>query len=515
MARKEKLYDFENVINWKSPGKVAEAFTEDIFTKAPFITGPVGAGKSVAADVVKPLMKATCQIPGVNGERHYKITTFRNTLRGAYESTIPTFFNWVPIGIGKFLGSQDRPAEFKFRAAHPVDGGIINITMKWQGMPDNIETLESKLKGSENTDMNFAEADQLPQWGFEYCIGRIGRFPSGINGKPMRPQLWGSFNPTDFDNWLYDLLVENPREIAKLYKQPSALLNAMAPFELNPLAENLHGLPNPEDYYISQAKLARPGYIRRNLMAEFGPIEADGFAVYPEFVMQDHCVDFEVRDDWIYMGFDGGGTPAATFLQYGPHNQIDTIDEVVIFDPLDEKKKKLKTGVGPTEFGEACLRVLARYPGLRIKVGYGDPAAWFKGGADYSFAERLAKVLDTRIEPAPAPNNNIVIREEANRIYFGKRGPGGMAMRRIHPRAKTVLRGMKGEFQYESQMRAGIIMPSDKRARVKNAVSHACEADEYGICGMTGGGQILRLPPRHDFSERAKPLKYKSSGIKW
>ncbi len=509
---REKIFDLSGR-EWKPPGPVAKAFIEDVTTIAPFITGPVGSGKSTAADVVKTIFKAMQQKPDHRGERNYRNLIFRATQRAAWESTIPTFSQWIPFDVGTFRGSQDRPCSFKFKASHPEDHKIINIEVKWLGMPDNLQSLENALKGVETTDINFAEADQLPLWGFEYCLGRRGRFPS--RSEMMFPQLWGSFNPGDYDSWLYELLVneETKKAGAKLYQQPPGLKSEHAPFEVNPAAENLDGLPNP-NYYVEQAGLQRPGYIRRNLMAQFGPIEAEGFAVYPEFVAQDHIVDMKTRDDWLYLGFDGGGTPAATILQWGEYGSLDTIDEVVLFDPLDEKKRKLKSGVGPTEFGEACLRVLARYDGLKIRVAYGDPSAWNSGGQDYSFASRLAQVLNCKVEPAPAPNNSRIIREEANRIYLGKRGVGGLPMRRYNPRVRWLLQGMKGAFEYDWQTKSGVLVPSDKRAVIKNPWSHTCEADEYGACGMTGGGRILRLPPPPGLIlPKSAPQQYKEWSV--
>ncbi len=507
------------ITRWTTPGPQASAFVESA-ADAAFICGPVGSGKSTAADVVKPLLKAQLQIPGADGVRHYRLITFRDTQRNAWKSTIPTVRKWINFDVGEFTGSEDRPCRLKFTARHMHDGGKIVCEFWWFGMPTSREDLEAALKGVEATDMNLAEADQLPRYAFEWCGGRIGRHPSGSMGRAVLPQIWGSFNATDFDAWLYDICVTNPLAGVEFFHQAPALLTDRAPFIVNPNAENLHNLP--EGYYERQARQSRPGYISRALMARFGPVDGEGFLVYPEFVNTDHVAPIEPIDGDLFLGIDGGSTPAATLKQRDQSGRVLTLAECVIYDTNDEKRMTLRAGVGPTQFAENVQMMVQSFEGLRLKKGWIDPSAFYGGDAehgDLAFADRLARVLDVPILPAPTPANDRVLREEATRLLLTKRGDGGRPAILYSPRCRWTLMGLRGQFQYQTTSKNGVLVPSDKRAVVKNKWSHVCEADEYGNAGLMNGAAVLRQMPfggqKHGFGKAAPKTTYKAGGVRW
>jgi hypothetical protein len=519
MGTGENLFDAKDLVTrWKSPGPKATAFVQSS-ADAAFICGPVGSGKSTAADVVKPLMKAQLQVPGANGVRHYRLVTFRDTQRNAWKSTIPTVRKWITTG--KFVGSEDRPCRLEFDTYHIRDGGLIKCEFWWYGMPTDRDELEKSLKGLETTDINLAEADQLPRFAFEWAIGRIGRHPSGALGKVRLPQIFGTLNATDFDSWIYDTCVANPLDGMEFFHQAPALLTDRAPFVVNPAAENLKNIENGEEYYLRQARMSRPGHISRALMAKFGPVEGDGFLVYPEFVDTDHACEFEYQPGDVFLSIDAGSTPAATIKQWGPNGQLDTIDEVVIYDPNDPKRMTLRFGVGPTQFADAVKMTMQRYPDLRLKLGWIDPSAFYGGdgnNGDLCFADKLARELDIPILPAPTPGNARVMREEGTRLQMSKRGDGGRPMYRVHKRCRWLLMGLRGRYLYQTTIKDGVATPSNLRAVIKNFWSHVCEANEYGDAGMLGGSAVLRpVTAMHQYKigQRPQVNKYQSGGVRW
>lgn len=510
----------EMIVAWNSPGPVASAFVADL-SDATFICGPVGSGKSTAADVVKPILKACQQVPGVDGVRHYRLITFRDTQRNAWKSTIPTVGKWLDFNSGKFVGSEDRPCRFDFEMTHPRDHGLIKCEFWWLGMPDSQEALEAALKGVETSDINLAEMDAMQRYAFDVCSGRVGRWPGGARqGRNMFPQIWGSFNATDFDNWCYDLCVENPPEGVTFHHQPPGLLSADPPFKANPLAENIkaHGAGDGE-YWARQARLAKPGSIRRLVMAQFGSIEGDGLLVYPEFVGKDHVAPVVYRSGEVWLAMDGGGTPAGLLLQRAPDGAVEVIDEVVIYHPDDPKRMSLRPGVGPTQFAEACQIACERHNIHRLKGGSSDPAAFFGGDqmhGDLAFADKVGRVLDVQIQPAPVGNNDRVLREEPVRLQLGKRGDGGKAMLRIDPRCRWLLMGMRGRYQYQGVKIDGRVRANKERRVVKNEWSHVCETLEYGLASMVGGRPaLLRKTAGQQLGQRPAVQRYKSQGVRW
>jgi hypothetical protein len=508
------------IVAWNSPGPVASAFVADL-ADATFICGPVGSGKSTAADVVKPVLKACQQKPGADGVRHYRLITFRDTQRNAWKSTIPTVKKWIDFDAGEFTGSEDRPCRLLFRMRHPQDGGLIVCEFWWFGMPSSEQELEAALKGVEASDINLAEADQMSRYAFDWATGRVGRHPSGRLGQNMHPQVWGTFNATDHDHWMHDLCVDNPPEGLTFHHQPAGLLSADPPYRANPLTENIkaHGAGDGE-YWVRQARLSKPGTIKRALMAQFGAIDGDGLVVYPEFVGKDHIAPVTYHGGDVWLAMDGGGTPPGVLIQRAADGGLEVIDEVILYHPDDPKRMTLRAGVGPTQFAEACQIVCERHDIKRLKGGWSDPAAFYAGDAmhgDLAFADKVGRVLDVQIQPAPVGNNDRVLREEGVRLQLGKRGDGGRAMLRIDPRCRWLLMGLRGRFQYQGVKIDGRIRANKERRVVKNEWSHVCEALEYGGAGLVGGRAAL-LRGGGTGLVRPGPAavqRYGSKGVRW
>lgn len=513
------------LMDWRSPGPVSEAFLRSV-KKVSFIVGPVGSGKSTTADVVKCFLKAAMQKPGRDGIRRYRQIVFRKTQRSAYKTTIKTFQNWIKPSAGKFIGSEDRPCTFTFRMLHPEDGGLIECEIQWYGLPENEEDLTEKLKGVEATDMNFAEANELTRWAFDWALGRIGRYPSGEGGEVVNPQIFGTFNACDYDNWVYELFFETESPMIELHIQPPAVLYdaKTKTYSVNPDAENIAGFKTWEkfkEYYETQL-LGKPAYIKHALMVEFGPTETDGFKVYPEFVFDTHSKDIAPNKNPLFLGFDGGNTPAGVISQWGDNGELNILDEIVIFDPNDPKKRTLRAGVGPTQFAAEVRRVLSKYPDLPVQCGYIDPSAFYGGDPKYgdlAFAENVAQKLDIRIDPAPTRGNARILREQGLRDLLSLRGDSGRPLIVISRQCRWMLQGMRSMFLYESITKNGRPVPNDKRAVVKNEWSHVCEALEYNVAGVTKAGALLQVPRGHNKPQdrfAPKPTNlYQSGAIQW
>ena len=523
-----QIYDIQTqlVSSWTAPGPVAAAFLADR-RKVKFICGPVGSGKTTTADVVNPLIKATLQRPGRDGVRHYRLITFRDTQRNAWKSSVPSVLKWLPQSLGKFTGSEDRPCQFKFQARHPADGGLIKIELWWYGIPQDLETLEQALKGVEATDINLAEADGLPRWMYEWSLGRIGRYPAATLGECVNPQIFGTFNAVDFDHWLYDVCVENnDPEFLGFHHQPPAVLGDSWPYTINPAAENVQGYGTFEkfqSYYLDQARGARKPYVKRALKAEFGAVEGEGFLVYPEFTSE-HVKPIPDGKGDLLLGMDAGGTPCAVLGQWADTGEIDLIDECVIYDPKDEKRMTLATGLGPGRFVDALRQMLTPYQGRTIRIGWIDPSAFYGNDPDHgdlAFAVKVARELDIRVEPAPCPGNDRVLREEGLRQRLSLRGEGGRVMLRISPRCRWLLMGLRGKYQYQESTKDGRKVADDKRRVVKNAWSHVCEAAEYLVLGMLGGRRVLNLPVGQPKSRlpgataQGNRNQYRRGGVRW
>jgi hypothetical protein len=466
----------------------------DRFTRA--LAGPIGAGKTVAAGVAEPFYTAMVQKPDSDGVRTAIVGVLRDNYRNLYATTMKTWLDWVPREMGRFVGSDDRPAvhEFEFgapwlpqhRMAGP--GGRCRLRVEWRALGTN--SVEATCRGWELHGAFIDEADTVPETAPSFLAGRVKR--GGRKETRVSRGVWMAFNKADVDHPLYTRCVEEAADHEAnsfgFYDQPSAILPGGPPYITNPEAENLHNLD--ADYYEVAARGQPEWYVRRMIRNMWGASIA-GEPVFSEAAV--HAifspVELEPEDgDELVIGLDGGGTPAAVVIGRSrrfPGRRI-IYAEVVLTDPADPKGRRILHGVGPARFTEALGDLLAsRFPRCRVLQAWGDPAAFYGADREYSDYSDLEKVCHKLGIPVlPAPSNTLALRHEAVRGLIGRANAhDGRPDLLINPSCRWLRRGFGGDYKWEARDPK---QPGKALKVQKTNSSHAMEAAQYGLLGDQG-----------------------------
>ncbi|QJQ31815.1 hypothetical protein GV829_04600 [Sphingomonas lacunae] len=482
----------------KPVGPVAGAFMESRAVIAG-IMGPVGAGKTVAS-IAHCVKLASWQNAVWDPQRgcHVKkcrIAVVRDTYPNLDRTVIKSWHQWFPATMGKWSWGSPRTHNFTMTAGTKGLRGYHEIDMEMIFTAIGEHAVEDVLRGLELTGLWFNEADLLPRSAVDVGIGRIGRYPSAIEGGCAVSQIFCDFNAPDEDNWAYDLFVDQSidpeirqqieeeigqdQPLIAFYRQPGAREKG---------AENLHNLP--KGYYAKQLVGMRADKIRRLIDNQFGAVKS-GMPVYPEWNDSLHVVDklAPVRGLPLRIGMDAGLTPAAVIGQRNALGQTLVLAELAVF--IDEEDGSLGS-IGPTAFGEALADLLqSRFPGFPVEWAAVDPAAAAGtdgSGNELNWLQIAAKASGLRIRPAPVPNNSLDVRLEAVRKPLSRLVEAGRPGLLVSSECKVLRRGFNSGYVFRRTALAG----GDGRYEnkpVKNQYSHVHDALQY-LMVTSGEGRM-------------------------
>ena len=213
-------------ITYKASKTMREFHKSKAFVRA--LLGPIGSGKSVAcclemirvSQAQKPFYESGYDKEGNpigRGIRYTRWVVVRNTYRELLDTTMETFFAWVPKSLGHYSALNS-----KF-VMHTLlgDGTIMHAEFLFRALdrPDDVK----KLLSLEMTGMWLNEAREIPKAILDMGIGRLGRYPSKRMGGPSWHGLIMDTNPPDNDHWWYKLFEENLPDNHAIFKQPSGV----------------------------------------------------------------------------------------------------------------------------------------------------------------------------------------------------------------------------------------------------------------------------------------------------
>lgn len=433
------------------------------------LMGPFRSGKSSAC-VVEIVKRAQAQKPGPDGKRHTRWIVVRNTFRQLEDTTIKTFFQWLPpIHFGDY-----RQTKHDYHI-HGFEGCDIEVMFRALDRPDHVKNLLSL----EVTGGWVNEAREVPWAVIEALQGRVGQFPTMANGGPTWHGLFMDTNPPDTDSKWYKFFEEGdaPAHFAQIFKQPSGLSDR---------AENVAHLVGGRGYYDNLAIGKDAEWIKVYIKGEYGFV-VDGKPVYPEYSDEFHCAkpdkngefpDCTTRADLpVYRGWDWGLTPAAVFCQPLPGGRLMVVDELCA------------TYMGADRFSDEVLAHSSQnYPGREF-IDIGDPAGDDPAQSDESTCFAIVRAKNIAIEPGLQSQQ---IRKESLRRPL-RQVDRGRPMFQIHPRCTKVRKGLMGGYHFRRLQVSG----SDRFRDVpeKNEYSHPVEALEYVCTRLFGEGLTT---PRDD-----------------
>jgi PBSX family phage terminase large subunit len=433
-------------------------FNNDMGSDCWLLVGPAGGGKSVAV-VMKMLKHAS-----THDLARYIIV--RNTYRQLHDTTMPTFFEWVPRHLGKYDAQQEK----------------FTLAGRWEFLFRSCERAEDidKFKGIEITGYFINEAMETKDDVKKILDQRVGRYPMedyiDVNGVARRRGTSRVFrsldtNPPDQEHWLYKSFVENPLEGHH--------------FVLQPPYENAHNLP--EGYYdrMREAYRDSPDLIDRYIEGKWGAVYR-GKAVYKDYDSRVHLAKAPLKyipGLRVYAGMDFGLTPACVWTQVTPMGRWHVIAEMCTDNTAAE------------EFADAVIAYSRQFfPGAEIEW-FGDPAAWKRSETD---ASTVADVLANKGIYLTPGAITLTARLEGVRKRLRMRG--GLV---LSPTCTRLSTGFSGAYCFKEVGNTGYY--TDKPE--KNKWSHIHDALQYVASVIFDAGsdedeaRILDL-----FGQRTRPV---------
>jgi hypothetical protein len=418
------------------------------------ICGPIGSGKSTGC-VIEILRRCQQQAPGPDGFRRSRWAVVRNTAAQLRDTTLKTFFDWIPPGVAGrwkesdktfFLEIGDVRAEILFR---PLDS------------PDDIQ----RVLSLELTGAWLNECREIPREILDALQGRLWRYPSKINGGPSWCGIICDTNPPEEDSFWAKCIEHIPQiegDVDSIvpcdsFKQPSGL---------SPEADNIENLANPR-YYIDLVKGKSEDWINTYVHGLYSPSQA-GKPVYTKAFRSDRHVSrvhlVPTGDLPIIVGMDFGLTPAAVFMQMQDNGRVYILREIAEFD------------MGIKRFIEHRLRPVIKntFPTNQIVV-IGDPAGVSRVGTDENTCFRVLK--EYGFTAKPAYTNDPVTRIGSFMEAFSKY-PDGDPMVVVDPRCQKLIEGFRSKYRY-AKIKGSMEKFTDRPE--KNAWSHTMEAAQYGM----------------------------------
>jgi hypothetical protein len=440
---------------------MAQFHNSDEFVRA--LMGPIGSGKSVGcvAEMMRLSLSVQLPTPGTN-TRYSRWVVVRNTYRELIDTTIQTFFDWIPESSGIF---HKQDMKFTFRQSLP-DGTDAHIEFLFRALdkPSDIK----KLLSLEVTGGWLNEVREIPKAILDMLIGRLGRYPRKIDGQggATRHCLIMDTNPPDADHWFYKLFEVTDPEGYVLFKQPSGTSTK---------AENLENLP--AEYYTKMQAGKDQEWINVYVHGMYGFVQ-DGKPVWQEYHDDLHHTSNEIivnpKID-IHVGIDFGLTPAAIFGYRSP------TDQIVIFDELVAEDMDART------FGRIIKQhIQTYYNGFNI-VFCGDPAGDFRAQSDSTTPFLM---LHAEGIPAyPAWTNDPVIRIAAVAAPMKRLDSIGQPGFIIGPKCKVLRKACSGGYQYKRLQISGDERFTD--VPYKNRYSHPADALQYLLLSLGEGTAVI------------------------
>lgn len=450
-------------LTFEPSGRVIREWMEDETSFVRGIVGPFGSGKTAGA-VVEILRRSMAQEPGPDGIRRTRWAIIRNTFAELKSTTLKSWEQWCPRNFGKLtIGGSP--------ITHRIQAPGLDIEVMF--VPLDSDDDVKKLLSMELTGALVDEAREVPKSVVDALTGRVGRYPSRLQGGCTWSGLLLVSNPGDTENWIYKTFYgpEGAPGGWKLYRQPSGR---------SPDAENTENLP--PHYYDRMMAGKDAEWVKVYIDGEFG-FTVEGQVVYPSFRDSAHVAPgplTPVPGLPLAIGVDFGLTPAAVIGQQLPDGRIHVLDEFVCDDS------------GIVRFATSLTAFMKqRYPDNQVAIAVGDPAGTARGPDERTCFEIMNQHTPWRWRPAATNDPTLRIESVSaalNRMVDGK--PGFQ----LDPRVGVLRKGFAGGYCFARVQTKGD--PTFHETPKKNAYSHPHDALQYLIVALGGADLVLNRDKR-------------------
>jgi hypothetical protein len=446
-------------ITFEPPPTGAQLMLSDAFYR--MILGPLGSAKTTT--LLFELLRRSCeQAAGSDGVRRTRWALLRQTLSQLKNTVLKDIIQWFgPIADWKVSEST---VWFKF-------GDVVS---EWILLPLETPEDQKRILSMNLTGAFVSEAIEIDYDLMIAIAGRCGRFPAAPTWFGM---VLDSNMPTELTAW--HACVSNPPPEWQIFVQPSGL---------SPEAENLNWLLQTADtlklpldhperlaagrrYYQRLSTSTNPAWVKRYVMAEFGP-DPSGAAVYSGmFFTAFHCRDelLVIPGAPLLIGLDLGRDPWAVLGQLDSTSRLLVHEEVAADDiGLRLQLPRLRQVVSGR-----------RYVGCPVCIVF-DPSGMAKGSYDELTSHDV--ITSYGFMAMAAPSNRLAPRLNAVERFMTETRGGTAAMlvnRILCPKLTVALNGAY-RFKYNQ---IGEAQPVPE----KNQWSHVADAHQYLCMGASGG----------------------------
>jgi hypothetical protein len=450
-------------ITFQPPPTGASFMMSDAFYR--MILGPLGSGKTTT--VLFELVRRACeQWPGPDGVRRTRFALLRQTLSQLKNTVLKDIVSWFsPICDWRVSEST---VHFKF-------GDVVS---EWLLLPLETPEDQKRILSMNLTGAFVSEAIEIDFDLLVAIAGRCGRFPLPADGgAKWYGVVLDSNMPTEGTPW--EAAVSSPPPEWQVFVQPSGLsaeaenLNWLlqTPTTLALPIDHPDRLAKGREYYQRLSTSTNPAWVKRYVMAEFGP-DPSGAAVYAGmFFSAFHCRDelLVIPGAPLLIGLDLGRDPWAVL------GQIDSMSRLLVHEeiPADDIGLRLQL--------PRIRQVVSgrRYVGCPVCIIF-DPAGMSKSQHDELTSFDV--ISSYGFMCMPAPTNRLAPRLNAVERFLTESRGGTAAMLLDRSRVPKLIGALNGSYRFKyNQM--GESQPSPE----KNPWSHVADAHQYLCQGASGG----------------------------
>lgn len=427
--------------------------------------GPLGSGKTTT--VLFELLRRACeQAPGLDGTRYTRFALLRQTLQQLKNTVLKDIIQWFgPLCEWRVSEST---VWFKFG----------DVQSEWILLPLETPEDQKRILSMNITGAFVSEAIEI---NFDLMVaiaGRCGRYPSAVDGgATWYGVLLDSNMPTEGTPW--HSTVATPPPGWQVFIQPSGLapdaenLNWLlqTPATLSLPIDHPERLAKGREYYARLSTSTNPAWVKRYVMAEFGP-DPSGAAVYSGMFF----IGFHCRDDLLVIpgaplliGLDLGRDP------WGLIGQVDSMSRLLVHEEIEANDIGLKLQLPK-------IRQIVngrRYVGCPVCIVF-DPAGMARGNFDEFTSYDVINSFGFMC--MPAPTNRLAPRLNAVERFMTESRGGTAAMLINRPKCPVLVAGLNGSYRFKYNQ----IMEAQP-APEKNRWSHVCDAHQYLCMGASGG----------------------------
>lgn len=404
------------------------------------------------------------QAPSPDGIRRTRFAIIRNSYPELKSTTWKTWSTWCPAIYGK--------TNFDSPITHHVKTSDLDMEVLFLAL-DRVEDAR-KLLSLELTGAWINECREVPKGILDALTGRVGRYPSRLQGGCTWSGIILDTNPPDTQSWWYKCAEEETPEGWEFFSQPSGI---------SEFAENIQNLP--KDYYKRISAGKDDDWINVYVYGNYGYL-TEGKPVFPQYRDGLHCATESLVPDphfGLLIGADFGLTPAAIIAQKFPDGRWQILDELCT------------DNTGVKRFAELLSTYVAQYYPDNVVLGcWADPSGAYGAESEEDTAIGIMNA-NTKWKWKPAPGDNTLgerlecVRNVLNRLVDGN--PGIL----VSPKAKMIRKGFANGYHYKlAQSGNGAVVHETPN---KNEYSHPHDALQYLLLGGGEFDAVLnRMPGR-------------------